>query len=65
MDELARMKERSKTIWALGDSPAVARRFEGVAEDVVAAAGIGAGGVLALRLPLLPLPLSGDIDAGS
>jgi hypothetical protein len=24
-----------------------------------------AGGVLALRLPLLPLPLSGDIDAGS
>jgi SAM-dependent methyltransferase len=43
MDELARMKERSKTIWALGDYPAVARRFEGVAEDVVAAAGIGAG----------------------
>jgi hypothetical protein len=24
-----------------------------------------AGGVLALRLPLLPLPLSGDTDAGS
>jgi SAM-dependent methyltransferase len=43
MDELARMKERSKTIWALGDYAAVARRFEGVAEEVVAAAGIGAG----------------------
>src|SRR5712671_53293 len=43
MDELARMKERSKTIWALGDYPSVARRFEGVADDVVAAAGIGAG----------------------
>jgi ubiquinone/menaquinone biosynthesis C-methylase UbiE len=43
MDELARMKERSKTIWALGDYAAVARRFEGVADEVVAAAGIGAG----------------------
>ena len=43
MDELARMKERSKTVWALGDYPAVARRFEGVAEDIVAAAGIGRG----------------------
>jgi SAM-dependent methyltransferase len=43
MDDLARMKERSKSIWALGDYPAVARRFEGVAEEVVSAAGIGAG----------------------
>jgi SAM-dependent methyltransferase len=43
MDELARMRERSKTIWALGDYAAVARRFEGVAEEVVAAADIGAG----------------------
>src|SRR5688572_16100099 len=37
------MKERSKGVWALGDYPAVARRFEAVAEDVVAAAGIGPG----------------------
>jgi SAM-dependent methyltransferase len=43
MDELARMKERSRRVWALGDYPAVARRFEAVAQDIVAAAGIGAG----------------------
>jgi SAM-dependent methyltransferase len=43
MDEIADMKERSKSIWALGDYPEVARRFEAVAEEVVAAAGIGAG----------------------
>jgi SAM-dependent methyltransferase len=43
MDDLERMKERSKIVWALGDYPAVARRFERVADDVVAAAGIGAG----------------------
>ena len=43
MDELARLKERSKRLWVLGDYAAVARRFEGVADDLVAAAGIGAG----------------------
>jgi SAM-dependent methyltransferase len=43
MDDLARLKERSKRLWAFGDYAAVARRFEGVADDLVAAAGIGAG----------------------
>lgn len=43
MDELAEMKERAKQVWALGDYPAVARRFEIAAEGLVAAAGIGAG----------------------
>jgi SAM-dependent methyltransferase len=42
MDELAQMKERSRTVWALGDYPAVARRFEGVAEEIVVATGVGA-----------------------
>jgi SAM-dependent methyltransferase len=43
MSAIDEMKERSKAVWALGDYPAVARRFEGVAEDVVAAAGIARG----------------------
>lgn len=43
MDELAEMKERAKQVWALGDYPAVARRFESAAEALVAAAGIGPG----------------------
>jgi SAM-dependent methyltransferase len=43
MNDFAQLKERSKAVWALGDYPAVARRFEGVAEATVAACGIGPG----------------------
>lgn len=43
MDDVGQLKERAKTVWALGDYPAVARRFEAVADEVVAACGIGPG----------------------
>jgi SAM-dependent methyltransferase len=43
MDEFTELNERSKAVWALGDYPAVARRFEGVAAETVAACGIGPG----------------------
>ncbi|MBI5104593.1 MAG: methyltransferase domain-containing protein [Solirubrobacterales bacterium] len=43
MDELDAMKERSKAVWAMGDYPEVARRFEGVAEALVAGCAIGPG----------------------
>lgn len=43
MDELAEMKQRAKQVWALGDYPAVAQRFEGAAADLVAACGVSAG----------------------
>lgn len=43
MDDVGQLKERAKTVWALGDYPAVARRFEAVADDVVAACGIAPG----------------------
>jgi hypothetical protein len=35
--DVGQLKERAKTVWALGDYPAVARRFEAVADEVVAA----------------------------
>jgi SAM-dependent methyltransferase len=43
MDELAERKERLKTVWALGNYAAIARRFEPAADEAVAACGIGPG----------------------
>jgi SAM-dependent methyltransferase len=43
MTNLAQLKERMKEFWALGDYPEVARRFEGVAEALVAACDVGPG----------------------
>ena len=42
-DDVARLKERMKDLWALGDYPEVAKRFMPVAEALVAACDIGAG----------------------
>jgi SAM-dependent methyltransferase len=43
MDDLEQLKERMKEFWALGDYPQVAKRFEGVADALVTACGIGPG----------------------
>jgi SAM-dependent methyltransferase len=43
MTNVEQLKERMKDFWALGDYPAVARRFEGVADALVAACDIGPG----------------------
>jgi SAM-dependent methyltransferase len=43
MTNLAQVKDRMKDFWALGDYPAVARRFEGVADALVDACDIGPG----------------------
>ena len=43
MNDFAKLKERMKDFWALGDYPEVARRFEGVAESLVGICDIGPG----------------------
>jgi SAM-dependent methyltransferase len=43
MEDLGQLKERMKDLWALGDYPEVAKRFEPAAEALVAACGIGPG----------------------
>ncbi|MCW2985586.1 MAG: class SAM-dependent methyltransferase [Conexibacter sp.] len=43
MNDLAQLKERMKDFWALGDYAEVAKRFEPVADALVAACDIGAG----------------------
>ena len=41
--DLASFKDRQRKLWAAGDYAVTARRFEGVAAELVAAAGIGPG----------------------
>jgi SAM-dependent methyltransferase len=43
MTDLTDLKQRMKDFWALGDYTEVAKRFEGVAETLAAACGIGPG----------------------
>jgi SAM-dependent methyltransferase len=43
MNDFTQLKQRMKDFWALGDYPEVAKRFEGVAETLVGACGIGPG----------------------
>src|SRR3954453_9751484 len=43
MEELAERKERLKSVWALGNYAAVARRFEPAADAAVEACGLGPG----------------------
>jgi ubiquinone/menaquinone biosynthesis C-methylase UbiE len=43
MSDVARLKERMKDFWALGNYPEVAKRFVGAADKLVAACDIGVG----------------------